>query len=61
MSQPKGFDDGFDTARTSVNYTLGTNVERLLLTGGPAIDGTGNDLDDDIVGNNADNELDRLQ
>ena len=56
----EGFDDGFDTARTSVDYTLGANVERLLLTGGPAIDGTGNDLNNDIVGNNADNELNGL-
>jgi Ca2+-binding RTX toxin-like protein len=56
----EGTGGGFDTVRTSVSYALGANVERLLLSGGPAINGTGNELDNDIVGNNADNELSGL-
>jgi Ca2+-binding RTX toxin-like protein len=52
--------EGFDTVRSSIDYTLTANVERLVLTGGPAIDGTGNDLNNDIVGNNAANELNGL-
>jgi Ca2+-binding RTX toxin-like protein len=51
---------GFDTVRSSVSYTLSANVERLLLSGGPAINGTGNNLSNEIVGNNAANELNGL-
>jgi Ca2+-binding RTX toxin-like protein len=51
---------GFDTVRSSVSYTLSANVERLVLSGGPAIDGTGNNQNNDIVGNNAANELSGL-
>ena len=51
---------GFDTVRSSISYTLTDNVERLLLSGGPAIDGTGNDLNNVIIGNNAANELSGL-
>jgi Ca2+-binding RTX toxin-like protein len=52
--------NGFDTVQTTVSYTLSANVERLLLTGGPAIDGTGNDQNNDIVGNEAANVLSGL-
>ena len=51
---------GFDTVRSSISYTLSANTERLLLSGGPAINGTGNDLDNEIVGNNAANVLSGL-
>jgi Ca2+-binding RTX toxin-like protein len=53
----EGANEGFDTVTASVSYTLSANVERLLLAGGPAINGTGNGLDNEIVGNNNNNEL----
>jgi Ca2+-binding RTX toxin-like protein len=56
----EGAGGGFDTVRSSISYTLGANVERLLLSGGPANNGTGNDLDNVITGNNAANVLSGL-
>jgi Ca2+-binding RTX toxin-like protein len=56
-----------DTVRSSVTYTLNntitadvdtTNVENLTLTGSGVINGTGNDLDNEITGNSANNILD---
>ncbi len=47
---------GTDTIQSSVNYTLGTNVENLTLTG-EATSGTGNDLANTIVGNDNGNSL----
>jgi len=49
--------DGVDTVQSSITYTLGANVENLTLTGGSAINGTGNELDNVIVGNAAANML----
>ena len=48
---------GIDRVDSSIGYTLGTNVENLNLTGGNTINGTGNALDNAIVGNNAANQL----
>jgi trimeric autotransporter adhesin len=48
---------GTDTVLSSVNYTLTPNVENLTLTNG-AISGTGNDLDNIIIGNGEDNFID---
>lgn len=46
-----------DTVVSSVDFTLGGNVERLTLTGG-ALSGTGNSLNNTIVGNSLSNTLD---
>jgi Ca2+-binding RTX toxin-like protein len=50
---------GVDTVIASLNHTLAANVEDLLLTGS-AIRGTGNELDNVIIGNNQNNELEGL-
>ena len=49
--------EGFDTAMSSISYTLGANVERLVLTGN-AISGTGNALANTLVGTGAANTID---
>src|SRR5262245_63844896 len=43
--------------RALITYTLTTNVENLALVGTARIDGTGNALDNTIVGNSAANAL----
>ncbi|MFA5180547.1 MAG: calcium-binding protein, partial [Syntrophales bacterium] len=43
--------------RSSVTYTLGDNVENLILTGADDLNGTGNDLDNRIYGNTGANVL----
>ncbi|WP_114226812.1 MULTISPECIES: M10 family metallopeptidase C-terminal domain-containing protein [Sphingomonas] len=50
-------DVGRDTVASSINYTLGANVEDLELTG-TAANGTGNTLDNRITGNASANLLD---
>jgi parallel beta-helix repeat protein len=47
-----------DTVQASVSWTLGANLENLVLTGVSAIDGTGNDLRNFITGNAASNVID---
>jgi Ca2+-binding RTX toxin-like protein len=47
---------GIDTVISYIDYTLGKNVERLVLTGS-AINGTGNALDNLLQGNDAANLL----
>jgi len=53
----EGANEGIDTVRSSISYTLGANVERLELTGTAGIDGTGNSADNVIIGNDAANIL----
>jgi Ca2+-binding RTX toxin-like protein len=49
--------NGVDTVQSSVTYTLAVNVENLTLTGTTAINGTGNTLDNFVLGNSATNVL----
>lgn len=49
--------DGIDQVQSSLAYTLGANLEALLLTGSGAINGTGNALDNLLVGNSGINTL----
>jgi Ca2+-binding RTX toxin-like protein len=47
-----------DIVQASVNFTLGGNLENLILTGSQSINGTGNDLNNAVTGNGAANILD---
>jgi Ca2+-binding RTX toxin-like protein len=47
--------EGTDTIQSSVTYTIATNVENLTLTETDAINGTGNDVNNIILGNSANN------
>ncbi|HEX8669006.1 MAG TPA: matrixin family metalloprotease [Allosphingosinicella sp.] len=49
---------GTDTVQTALTYTLGAELENLLLTGSAAVNGTGNGLNNSITGNAAANTLD---
>jgi len=48
---------GIDTVRANLSWTLNSNVEKLELLGNQAIDGTGNQFDNVITGNDAANRL----
>ena len=48
---------GIDTIEASIAMLLGDNVENLMLIGADAIDGTGNSMDNVLVGNQAVNRL----
>ncbi len=49
--------EGIDTVRSSVTYTLGSHLEHLTLTGALAINGIGNELDNVLTGNSGANVL----
>ena len=49
--------EGIDTLRSAVAWTLSANLENLTLTGTTAINGTGNASDNVLIGNSARNTL----
>jgi Ca2+-binding RTX toxin-like protein len=49
--------EGIDTVLSSVTYVLQANVENLTLTGTGSVDGTGNELNNVLLGNAANNRL----
>jgi Ca2+-binding RTX toxin-like protein len=57
LEQP---DEGFDTVRASVSWTLGENFEQLVLLGSQAINATGNSAANMMSGNAASNVLSGL-
>ncbi len=50
--------EGVDTVQASLTWTLGENIENLILTGAADIDATGNALDNVLIGNGGVNRLD---
>ncbi len=50
-------DAGIDTVKTGSSYTLPANVENLTFTGTADAGGTGNGLDNILIGNTGDNQL----
>jgi Ca2+-binding RTX toxin-like protein len=53
----EAFDAGIDLIQSRVTLSLGSDIEKLTLTGTAAISGTGNDLGNVITGNAAANSL----
>jgi Ca2+-binding RTX toxin-like protein len=49
--------EGIDTVRASLSYTLGANVENLVLTGTSNLNGMGNELNNVLTGNAGSNRL----
>ncbi len=50
--------EGVDIINSSISYTLSTNVENLTLSGTDNINGTGNELNNIIIGNIGNNIID---
>lgn len=46
-----------DVVKASASFVLSDNIEKLILTGTGAIDGTGNDLANTLTGNTGNNQL----
>jgi Ca2+-binding RTX toxin-like protein len=51
----EGANDGLDTVRSTISYTLGAHAERLVLIGSADIYGLGNSLANRISGNSGEN------
>ncbi len=49
--------EGIDTVKSAVSWTVSPNVENLTLTGSDAVNGTGNNLNNVLTGNGAANVL----
>jgi len=49
--------EGTDLVKSDISYTLGQNLENLILTGENVSNGVGNTLDNIIVGNSANNYI----
>ena len=50
-------DEGTDTVISTISYALNNNLEHLILSGTASINGTGNELDNQITGNVLNNIL----
>jgi Ca2+-binding RTX toxin-like protein len=57
VNESTGLPADVDIVQASITYTLAAGVENLTLTGGAAINGTGNAANNIIAGNGADNQL----
>ena len=53
----ENLNEGTDIVYSTITYTLGNNLENLILQGTTAINGTGNELNNSITGNTAVNIL----
>ncbi|WP_137818293.1 calcium-binding protein [Pseudomonas sp. 2FG] len=58
ISETSSLSTEIDSVSSSVNWTLGANLEKLTLTGAAVINGTGNTLANTLTGNSAANVLD---
>ncbi|MFW9266109.1 beta strand repeat-containing protein, partial [Pseudomonas sp. NR3] len=57
ISETSSLASEIDTVRSSVSWSLGANLENLTLTGAAAINGSGNALENVLIGNAAGNVL----
>jgi Ca2+-binding RTX toxin-like protein len=53
----ENLNEGTDTVRSYITYTLGNNLENLTLLGGSNLSSTGNELNNTLLGNNGNNTL----